>query len=92
MIGLQSVAGYVPRYRLSGKLLAQVWGGGGGERAVANYDEDALTMGCEAALAALSGRDGARVGACFFASTSAPYLEKSNATLHTWARSFPDKR
>ncbi|MEK7714451.1 MAG: 3-hydroxy-3-methylglutaryl CoA synthase, partial [candidate division NC10 bacterium] len=81
MIGLQSVAGYVPRYRLSGTLLAQVWGGGGGERAVANYDEDALTMGCEAALAALSGRDGARVGACFFASTSAPYLEKSNATL-----------
>ena len=48
-VGLTSVAGYVPRYRLSGKSLAQVWGGGSGaERAVANYDEDALTMACEA--------------------------------------------
>jgi 3-hydroxy-3-methylglutaryl CoA synthase len=81
-VGLTSVAGYVPRYRLSGKSLAQVWGGGSGaERAVANYDEDALTMACEAALGALSGRDTSRVGACFFASTSAPYIEKSNATL-----------
>lgn len=87
--GLVSVGGYVPRYRLSGKLLAQVWGGGGGERAVANYDEDALTMGCEAALGALGGRDGARVGACFFASTSAPYLEKSNATLLAAAADLP---
>ena len=80
-IGLIGAAGYVPRYRLTGTLLAQVWGSGAGERAVANYDEDALTMGVEAALAAVEGRDLARVGACFFASTSAPYVEKSSATL-----------
>ena len=42
--GIASVGVHVPRYRLTGKLLAQVWGAGGaGERAVANYDEDALT-------------------------------------------------
>ncbi|MBI2015266.1 MAG: OB-fold domain-containing protein [Candidatus Rokubacteria bacterium] len=80
-IGLISAAGYVPRYRLTGTLLAQVWGSGAGERAVANYDEDALTMGVAAALGAVEGRDVARVGACFFASTSAPYVEKSSATL-----------
>ncbi len=81
-VGLVSVGGHVPRYRLSGKLLAQVWpGAGGGERAVANYDEDALTMACEAALNALGPRDPSRIGACFFASTSAPYVEKSSATL-----------
>jgi hydroxymethylglutaryl-CoA synthase len=81
-LGLVTVAGYVPRYRLTGKLLGQVWGGGGAsERAVANYDEDALTMACEAALFALGGRDVARIGACFFASTTAPYAEKSSATL-----------
>lgn len=81
-VGVTGVAGYVPRYRLSGKTVAQVWGGASGaERAVANYDEDALTMACEAALGALSGRDTSRVGACFFASTSAPYIEKSNATV-----------
>src|SRR5439155_646795 len=80
--GLVGVGGHVPRYRLSGKALAQVWGGGAsGERAVANYDEDALTMATEAALDAMAGRESSRVGACFFASTSAPYVEKSNATL-----------
>ena len=54
MIGIVSVGGHVPRYRLSGKALGAVWGGGGaGERAVANYDEDSLTMSREAALNAL---------------------------------------
>src|SRR5207249_598111 len=81
-IGLSGVGGYVPRYRLSGRTLAQVWGGGAsGERAVANYDEDALTMATEAALDAMAGRESSRIDACFFASTSAPYVEKSNATL-----------
>ncbi len=37
MIGILSVGGHVPRYRLSGKALGAVWGvGSGGERAVAN--------------------------------------------------------
>ena len=54
-VGIASVGAYVPRYRLTGPLLAQVWGGpAAGERAVANYDEDALTMACEAVLAALA--------------------------------------
>jgi hydroxymethylglutaryl-CoA synthase len=82
VIGLVSGGGYVPRYRLSGQVLAQVWGAGaGGDRAVANYDEDALTMAVEASLIALDGRDVSKVGACLLASTSAPYAEKSNATL-----------
>ena len=82
MIGLVSVGGHVPRYRLSAKLLGQIWGGGGaGERAVANYDEDALTMACAAVESALGSRDPSAIGACFFASTSAPYVEKSSATL-----------
>ena len=82
MIGIVAAGAHVPRYRLSGKTLAAVWGTGGvGERAVANYDEDSLTMAAEAALNALHGRDVARIGACFFASTTPPYLEKSSATL-----------
>ncbi|MBI4592852.1 MAG: OB-fold domain-containing protein [Candidatus Rokubacteria bacterium] len=80
-VGLVAVGGYVPRYRLTGQVAAAVWGSGGGERAVAGYDEDALTMAGEAALNALGPRDPARIGACFFASTSAPYVEKSSATL-----------
>lgn len=82
MIGILSVGGHVPRYRLSGKALGAVWGGGGaGERAVANYDEDSLTMSCKAALNALHGRDLNGIGACFLASTSAPYAEKSSAAI-----------
>ncbi|HEY7366595.1 MAG TPA: OB-fold domain-containing protein [Methylomirabilota bacterium] len=89
-VGLTSAGGYVPRYRLSGKGTAQVWGGAAsGERAVANYDEDALTMACEAALDTLAGRDTSRIGACFFASTSPPYIEKSNATLLATVADLP---
>jgi len=82
MIGILAVGSYIPRYRLSGKTLAEVWGSGGsGERAVANYDEDSLTMASEAVLSALAGRDPSKVGACLFASTTPPYTEKSTATL-----------
>jgi 3-hydroxy-3-methylglutaryl CoA synthase len=83
MVGIVSVGAYVPRYRLSARTLAAVWGSGGGsgERAVAGHDEDSLTMACDAALEALHGRDVRRIGACFFASTTPPYLEKSSAAL-----------
>jgi hydroxymethylglutaryl-CoA synthase len=81
-IGIVSAGAYIPRYRLSGKTLAAVWGASaGGERAVANYDEDSLTMAVEASLNALAGHDPRQVDGCLFASTSAPYLEKSSATL-----------
>jgi len=83
MIGIAAIGGYIPRYRLTGALLASVWGAasGAGERAVANYDEDSLTMACEAALNALHGRDQRKIGACFLASTTPPYLEKSSAAI-----------
>lgn len=82
-IGIVSLGAYVPRYRLSGKTLAAAWGGSvrGGERAVANFDEDSLTMAVEAALSALEGRDSGRVEACYLASTTPPYAEKSSAAL-----------
>ena len=57
MIGILSAGGHVPRYRLTAKALGAVWGAGGtGERAVANYDEDSLTMAVEASLNAIHGR------------------------------------
>lgn len=90
MIGIRAVGAYIPRYRLSGKLLAQVWGGGGGgERAVANYDEDSLTMGVEAALNALEGLDRSRIDSCALASTTHPFAEKSNSTLLATAVDLP---
>lgn len=49
----------------------------GGERAVANHDEDSLTLAVSAALELAGSADGA--GAVYFASTTAPYAEKQGA-------------
>ncbi len=39
MVGLVSFAAYIPVYRLTFNMIADVWGGGGkkGEKAVANF-------------------------------------------------------
>ncbi|MFQ5894724.1 MAG: OB-fold domain-containing protein [Nitrospinota bacterium] len=82
MAGIVSLGAYIPRYRLSGEQVAAVWGGRArGSRSFANHDEDALTMGADALLNCLEGRDPARVEALYFASTTSPYLEKSGAAL-----------
>lgn len=44
MSGILSYGAYVPYYRLTRKAI----GGGRGERAVASYDEDAVSMAVEA--------------------------------------------
>ena len=90
MIGIISVGGYIPRYRLSGKAFAAMWGTATtGERAVAGYDEDSLTMAVEASLNALHGHDPRVIRACFLASTSAPYAEKSSAAILATVADLP---
>src|SRR5439155_1400105 len=61
------------------ELAAREWGGqaAGGEKAVANHDEDSLTLAVNAALA-LEGA-GERPDAVFFATTTSPYTEKQGA-------------
>lgn len=89
MIGILGAAGYVPKYRLSGKIVAEQWGGAGrGERAVANHDEDAITMAGEAVRYCVqSARDGQGCAdGLIFASVSSPYAEKhASAFLATVA-------
>jgi hydroxymethylglutaryl-CoA synthase len=82
MIGIRGIGVHIPRYRLAAQTLAAVWGGGGGgERAVANHDEDSLTMAVEAGLAALDGRSGQSLEGVMLATTTAPYAEKSSAAI-----------
>jgi 3-hydroxy-3-methylglutaryl CoA synthase len=77
-----AAAAYVPRYRLDAATFASVWGGrASGERAVANHDEDSLTMAVEAGSLALGQAQGTAIDGLIFASTTAPYAEKQNATL-----------
>jgi 3-hydroxy-3-methylglutaryl CoA synthase len=51
------------------------------ERAIANFDEDAITMAVAAARECLRGWDRSQVDALFVASTSLPYAEKQAASL-----------
>jgi 3-hydroxy-3-methylglutaryl CoA synthase len=82
MAGITAYGAYVPRLRLP---LAAIGGGapkpGGPEKAVANWDEDSVTMGVAAAIACLQGVDRASVDAVLFASTTYPFKEKQGAAI-----------
>jgi len=81
MIGITSYGAYVPLYRLSRAEIARTWGVGevSGERAVANYDEDSLTMAVAAAIDCIKGIDLESIEGLYFASTTSPYKEKQSA-------------
>ncbi|HEX58854.1 MAG TPA: hydroxymethylglutaryl-CoA synthase [Methanomicrobia archaeon] len=80
-IGIIGCGVYIPMYRLRTEEIADVWGGGatGGvsERAVPGADEDVITMATEAAFNAFehAAVEPSEVGAVFFATSSAPYVE-----------------
>ena len=79
MAGISAIATSIPRYRLPREVIARAWSGVsmGGERTVANHDEDSVTLAVDAALGL--GRAAADVGAVYLATTSAPYAEKQGA-------------
>ena len=86
-VGIQRFGGYVPRRRLQRSVIAEsnAWFNpglkrfGAGERAIASWDEDAVTMAVEAARDALGkvARDSVR--GVYLASTSLPFLDRQNA-------------
>ncbi len=89
MVGISSYGGYVPRYRLNrfivfgamGWLAPALLMNAQGEKAVANYDEDVLTMAVSAGINCLEGFDREALDAVYFASTTAPYKERQNANI-----------
>jgi hydroxymethylglutaryl-CoA synthase len=83
VIGITSYGAYVPVYRMSHAELGRAWGTarGKGEKAVANYDEDSITMAVEAAVDCLGSMDRSTIDALYFASTTAPYNEKLSASI-----------
>ncbi|MCF8565298.1 OB-fold domain-containing protein [Alicyclobacillus tolerans] len=81
-VGIERIHAYIPRYRIRGSLFQSVWGKpASGARAVANYDEDALTMGVESALPLLTADLREHVHSVTFASNTPPYTDKSSAVL-----------
>ena len=90
MIGIVGYGGYVPRLRLSRRAVveANAWyapglrAKGQGTRAMANHDEDALTMAVAAARDCLGpGEDRSMVRGVFLASNTLPFAERLNAAV-----------
>ena len=83
MVGIVSYGAYVPIYRLSREAIGAMWnkGVGKGERAIANADEDSITMGVEAVIDCLHGMDRTQVDGLYFATDSPPYIEKQSASI-----------
>ena len=78
MAGIRAFGVYVPKHRL-GKETAG-WGSSA-EKAIANFDEDSVTMAVAAGVACLKGRDRQEVDGVLFATTTPPYVEKQCAAI-----------
>lgn len=89
MAGIVSYGGYVPWHRLNRMLIfkAMGWLNAGtrglakGEKAVANFDEDSLTMAVASSIDCLTGFDRSKVEAVYFSSTTIPFQERQNAGI-----------
>ncbi|WP_136660655.1 OB-fold domain-containing protein [Nitratireductor sp. XY-223] len=87
--GILSFGAYLPRARLSRQAIfeANAWFNPGlkslsvGERTMAGWDEDAVTMSTEAARACLEGKDRRNIGGLYMASTSYPFLDRQNSGI-----------
>jgi len=95
--GILSYGAYLPIRRLqrSEVVAAHRWFNPGlaalgkGERCVANWDEDSVTMAVEAARDCLADTDRAQLGGCWMASTSFPFQDRQNAGIVADALSLP---
>ena len=102
MTGITAYGAYIPRLRLQRKAVAQAnaWfapgllGAAKGERSMANFDEDAVTMAVEAGRDCLPAadplKDRAFVDAVYFASTTMPFSDRQNAGIVVAALNLPE--
>ena len=83
MAGIIAYGAYIPLYRIKREEMARAWGGAGatGERSVANWDEDSLTLAVAAAIDCLGDEDRNSIDALYLATTTCPYQEKQGAAL-----------
>jgi hydroxymethylglutaryl-CoA synthase len=84
MAGILRYGSYVPYFRLTRAAI----GAGKGERAVASFDEDAVSMAVEAAREAVRG--GVAVDAILFATLSPAYAEKLDTATIQAALDLPE--
>ena len=99
MVGITSYGAYIPLQRINRKIIANATGWSTsatslpGEKAVANYDEDSVTMALAASTDCLTGFERNKVGGLYFATTTPPYRERQSAGIITTALDLrPDIR
>lgn len=89
MTGIVSYGAHIPRLRLRresiadqiGWLVPGVTGLAQGEKAIANWDEDSVTMAVAAARDCLVGTNKSSVEALYLASTTLPFVDRLNAGI-----------
>ena len=87
MVGIVAYGAYVPRLRLNRQAVydANKWFAAGlrglakGERSMANWDEDSITMAVEASRDCLTSHKAEDVRNIYFASTTHPFKDRQNA-------------
>jgi len=98
MVGIVSYGGYIPRMRLSRMAVAKsmgwfasgLMGAAKGERSMANWDEDCLTMAVAASRDALVGVDKSKIDGIYMASTTFPFADRDNAGVVKCALNLRD--
>ena len=83
MVGITSYGAYIPLHRIERDAFYKEWGGMPipGERSMATFDEDSVTIAMESAIDCMKGLDPKKVDGLFFATTTSPYKEKLIASI-----------
>lgn len=89
MVGITAFGAYLPRMRLQKQVIADAnaWFDPGlkglakGEKAICNWDEDAITMAVEAYQDCLGNKPGQAPAALLLASTSLPFSDRQNSVV-----------
>ncbi|GBF33062.1 hydroxymethylglutaryl-CoA synthase [Desulfocucumis palustris] len=91
MLGIVAYGAYIPFNRLDRKRYKEFFGEPAppGEKAVANYDEDSVSMAVEAARDCLSAPEKPPFNVLYFATSSPPYGEKQSAATVAAALDSP---
>lgn len=92
MKGIVAHAVRLPAYSVSRDEIARAWqtSSPGGQKRCVRFDEDSLTLAATAAQDCLSSLGSSSVGGLLFASTTAPHLERLNASLIAAVCDFPE--
>ena len=85
MVGITSYGGYIPWYRINRMTIYGAIGSWlnpasllPGEKAVANWDEDSVSMAVNAAIDCLTDAEREKIDGLYFATTTSPFIRSAS--------------